>query len=186
MMRNPTALIMGLSLAAITLPFNIPAAEDEKPWTIGLSLDSPDLPVPAVQWAIFNEDPVPEFKDRIRRYRGGYEKQIKGSKNERRMREIRSARITVDWDRGFRKVSGDKVYMLTGEPLHSQGYSSDSADGPKWIVTKAVSTGGMPICWCLPVEVHRGETIQLELTEKNRFYLLASYEDVMNEPAPAK
>ena len=186
MMRNPTAFILGLCLGAMTLPFTCPAADDQKPWTIGLSLDSPDLPVPAVQWAIFNEDPVPEFKDRIRRYRGGYEKQIKGSKNERRMREIRSARITVDWDRGFRKVSGDKVYMLTGEPLHSQGYSDDGGDGEKWIVTKTVSVRGTPVCWCLHVEVHQGENPQLKLTEKNRVDLLGVYESVMNEPSSEK
>ena len=177
---------MGLWLTAMTLPFNSPGAEDEKPWVIGLSLDSPDLPVPAVQWAIFNEDPVPQFKERLRRNRNIHQKLLKNSQNEGRMRSMRAAQISSDWDRAFRRVPGDKVYMLTGEPLHSQGYSSDGGDGEKWIVTKTVSVHGTPVCWCLHVEVHEGETIQLKLTEKNRFDLLSAYESVMTNLPPDK
>src|SRR5712671_5064293 len=93
---NPTVFILAIATAVMMLALSASAA-DEAFWTIGITLDSPDLATPAVQWAIFNEDPVPEFKDRMRRYRGAYEKQVKGSKEERRMRERRSARITVEW-----------------------------------------------------------------------------------------
>lgn len=181
-MGNPTAFMIALWLATMTLPFNSPAA-DEAFWTMGIALDSPDLATPAVQWAIFNEDPVPEFKERMARYRSAYQKEdAKGTKRQWRMREIRSARITGDWDRSFKRITGDKMNLLTGAPGHSQGYSSDGDDGQKWIVTKIVSIHGTPVCWCLPVEVRKGETIQIKLTEKNRFDLLEVCESVMNEP----
>ena len=111
---------------------------------------------------------------------------LKNSEDERHMRSTRSAQISADWDRAFRRVIGDKVYMLTGEPLHSQGYSDDGGDGEKWIVTKTVSVRGTPVCWCLHVEVHQGENPQLKLTEKNRFDLLSAYESVMTNLPPDK
>jgi len=184
--RNPTAFIVAVWLTAMTLPFNSSAADDERPWVIGLWLDSPDLPVPAVQWTIFDEDPVPGFKQTLIRNRNIHQKMLKSAEGEGRKRSLRSIQMSGDWDRSFKRVTGDKVYMLTGAPGHSQGYSSDGGDGDKWIVTKTVSVHGTPVCWCLHVEVHQGETIQLKLTEKNRFDLLASYEDVMNEAAPEK
>jgi hypothetical protein len=167
-----------------TLPFSS-WANDDKPWVLGLSLDSPDLTVPAVQWSIFNEDPVPQFKERLKRNRPIHQKLLKNTENEGRMRSMRAVQISNDWDRAFRKIPGDKVYMLTGEPLHSQGYSSDGGDAEIWIVTKTVSVHGTPVCWSLHVEVHEGENPQFKLTEKNRVDLLALYESVMTE-APAE
>ena len=185
-MRNPTTVILGLCLAAITLPFNSPAADDDKAWAIGLWLDSPDLETPAVQWTVFDEDPIPGFKETLIRNRNIHQKMLKNTEDERRMRSVRSAQISTAWDRCFKRVTGDKVYMLTGAPGHSQGYSSDGGDGDKWIVTKTVSVHGAPVCWCLHVEVHQGETIQLKLTEKNRFDLLSAYESVMTNLPPDK
>ena len=179
-------LILALYLTAAALSFTIWAADNEKPWVVALSLDSADLATPAVQWAIFYDDPVPQFKERVKRNRNLNLKMLKNSGDERRMKATRSAQITADWDRAFRKVTGDKVYMLTGGAGESQGYSSDDGGGDKWIVTKTVSVHGTPVCWCLHVEVHQGENPQLRLTEKNRFDLLNTYENIMNEPASEK
>ena len=94
--------------------------------------------------------------------------------------------MTVAWDLGFRDVTGDKLYLLISAPFAVQTMSSNGPDGKKWIVTKTVRVKGKPVCWCLPVEVKRGESVHVTLTEENAFDLDAAYDKAMKAAEEAK
>jgi outer membrane lipoprotein-sorting protein len=132
-----------------------------------------------VQWAVLDKDPVPGYRDRIKRMQGLYQTQLGQAKNEAQKEMARSALMTVNWDFGFRDVTGDQLYMLTGPPEKPHGFSSNSPAGKKWIVTKTVHIKGKPVCWCLPVEMKPGEPIKLTLTEDNVFDLGASMDEAL-------
>ena len=55
-------------------------------WVMHVNLETPDLAPPAVQWAVLDKDPVPAFRDRIKRVQGFY----KTSWSKRKMKPKRS------------------------------------------------------------------------------------------------
>ena len=146
-------------------------------WQLTLSLNAPNLVPPAVQWAVLDKDPVPAFRDRIKMMQGFIETRPGPTENEAQKELKRSAQMTVAWDTGFREVTGDQLYLLTGTPGDSHGFASNRSAGIKWIVTKIVRIKGKPVCWCLPVEVKPGEPIKVTLTEDNVFDLEAVFND---------
>jgi outer membrane lipoprotein-sorting protein len=148
-------------------------------WQMGINLDAPNLVPPAVQWAILDKDPVPGFKAGVKRMQGYHQAQLAQAKTEAQKELERNDQMTVIWDLGFREVTGDRLYLLTSTPGTSHGMSSNSQAGKKWIVTKIVQIKGKPVCWCLPVEVKTGESIEVSLTEDNRFDLGAAFDDAL-------
>jgi len=179
--------LFALTFAVISLveALNAWAAESPKVWVLQISLDSPDLVPPAVQWALLDHDPVPEYKNRIAKSRAFNAKRLSEAKSESRMRIERGAQMSVAWDRSFRSVTGDQVHLLTSAPGVTQALSSDEGEGPRWIVTKTVSIHGEPVCWCIPIETQLGANLDIKLKEKNRFDLLGVYESAMREGSPA-
>jgi len=182
------AALLALMFAVSTVigPSNPRAAEPPNVWVLQISLDSPDLVPPAVQWALLDHDPVPEYKNRIAKSRAFNAKRLSEAKSESRMRIERGAQMSVAWDRNFRSVTGDQVHLLTTAPGVTQAFSSDADEGPRWLITKTVSILGEPVCWCIPIETQVGVNLHIKLTEKNRFDLLGVYESAMRDPAPAK
>lgn len=159
-------------------------------WQMTLSLDMPSLVPSAVQWAVLDEDPIPGLRARLIEARDRYQKRVQPTDDEARRKRIRSAQMAVSWDLGFRAVTGDHMYLLTSLPpdpnkqrfagfFHS--LSSNGPDGKKWVVTKSVRIKGEPVCWCIPVEVKTGESVQVSLTEKNMFDLETVFDETMRE-----
>ena len=148
---------------------------------MALTLDTPNLVPPAVQWTILDKDPVPGFRTRVKKMQPYYRKQLEGAKDEAEKKQKRSIQMTGAWNRGFKVVTGDKVYLLTSAPGVSHSIASDPPDGKKWIVTKIVWIKRKPVCWCLPIEVKTGEKLQVSLTEDNIFGLEAAFDETIRE-----
>ncbi|MGA2063010.1 MAG: hypothetical protein ABSG67_21260 [Thermoguttaceae bacterium] len=169
--------IVAGSLGSLAQDKNIEHSQ-RSTWRITLNLDAPNLAPPALQWAVLDKDPVPGFRARIKMSQGFYQTQLDQAKNEAQKELLRSVQMTVNWDLGFREVTGDQLYLLTGAP-GGNSLSSSGLAGKKWIVTKIVRIKEKPVCWCLPVEVKTGEPIKVTLTEDNVFDLGAAMEDAL-------
>ena len=140
-----------------------------KTWRISLDLWAPGLEPPALQWAIFDHDPVPGFKSQSQKLKAVYQERWKRAENETAKERERNSEMTAIWDLGFREIKGNDLYLLTSSGV--TGLSSNGPDGKKWLVTKVVQLKGKPVCWCIPVEVKTGKEIKVTLTEKNVFDL---------------
>jgi len=148
-------------------------------WFVDIKLNAPNLAPPAVQWAIVEHDPVPEFKGRLTKMRDFNRKQLNEAADPNREAFVRASQMSVHWDLGFRTVTGDELYLLVSAPGHSQALSSDKAAGKKWLFTKVVLIGGTPVCWCIPIHVELGKVSRVVLTETNTFDLENTYDEVM-------
>ncbi len=150
-------------------------------WRMIMSLQGRDLATPAVQWAIFDKDPVSGFKDRTRKMQWIYQDQLRKAESEAARDETRKEWMTLQWDSAFKEISGDRLNLLTSDshdPIKSIG-----PDGKKWLATKVVIAKGKPVCWCIPVEVKYGEEIQVTLTDKNVFDLGSAFDGTLQKAA---
>ncbi len=92
--------------------------------------------------------------------------------------------MTVGWNLGFKKVTGDKLYLLAKGPRSSKTtLSSNSPGGKKWFVTKTVRIDGKPVCWCIPVELAKGKRIEVTFEKSNTFDIQRVFDDAMQEDA---
>ena len=150
-------------------------------WRMSMSLQAPGLATPAVQWAIFDKDPVPGFKARTKKMQWIYREQLRRAESEAAREEIRKGWMTLQWDSAFKEIPGDRLDLLTSDSHHP--IESNGPDGKKWIATKVVMAKGKPMCWCIPVEVKYGEEIQVTLTDKNVFDLGSAFDSTLQEAA---
>jgi hypothetical protein len=110
--------------------------------------------------------------------------QLEKADKEARREQLRAIQMTVGWDLGFKKVTGDDLYLLVKGPGYSRtGMSSNAPGGKKWIVTKTVQIEGKPVCWCIPVEVKTGKSIDVTFDKSNTFDLRSAYDRAMQAPA---
>ena len=155
-------------------------------WRIAIDLDAATLDPAAVQFAILDEDPLATFNAEIKKMYAYYHDHEQQAENAQLKKIQRTSAMTVSWNAGFRKVTGSELYLLTGGAAHSQMMSSNGRAGKKWIVTKTVNAEGTLTCWCLPVEVKKGKSIHVTLTEKNAFDLEKAYDNAMKAAEEAK
>jgi len=155
---------------------------ERETWRMSLSLDSPNLKPPAVQFAVFDRDPVPGFEAAVKKYRTYHHDQIEGAENKAKKPVARSSFMRITWDRGFRQITGDQLYLLEPDGFH--GVSSNGPGGTKWIATKVATVGGKPACWCIPVQVKTGKQIQVTFTENNMLDLESVFGNAMREADP--
>jgi len=182
------------SLSAAETPV-LSAAEKEEmersereAWQMSIHLDMPSLEPQAVQFAIRDNDPVPDFMAMAKRMQSYSRQQLRQAGNEARKEQLRGIEMAVWWNLGFKKVTGDGVHLLTNlsesrfaESRH--GIMSNSPGGRKWVVTKTVYIEGKPVCWCIPVVVTTGKKIDVTFNNSNTFDLRAVYDNAMWEPA---
>jgi hypothetical protein len=148
-------------------------------WQMTMHLETKNLKPPAVQWTVFEKDPVPGFHSRVRQMKGYYTEQLDGANSKPDKELRRSSMISVSWNLGFGEVTGDKVYLLTRARGVSHGFSSNEPDGKKWIVSKTVQIKGKPVCWCIPVTVETGKETQVILNMENMFDLRSAFDEAM-------
>jgi hypothetical protein len=183
-MIKRSQMIPALVLAVVTWSCSVSADDREvervmnSTWRMDVDLDTPKLKPPAVQWTVLDKDPVPGFRSRVGSMRGYHRKRLAQAENESEKEMIRSSQMRVSWDLGFKQVTGDKVYLMTSA---RSSLGSNSPDGKKWIVTKVVDIKGKPVCWCIPVKVKTGESIEITLTEDNQFDLESAFDKAMEK-----
>lgn len=152
-------------------------------WTIELELDMPELIPAAVIWAVFDEDPRPEYKHRLEKLKDPYSQALEGIEDAEQIFFWKRGQMCASWNLGFREITGDKVYLLTKVPENGIQYSlaSTSNPGKKWIVSKYVHIDDKPVCWVIPVEVEIGKTIEIVFSEDNLYDISEIYNEVMGE-----
>jgi len=171
-------------LGDIKIAPSAPAAVNASTWRMTLELDAPNLEPPAVQYAILDKNPVPGFKARVARQRSFQQRQLELHAGDlHRMQAIRTAGRTVNWDVGFRDVTGADLHLLVSSPFRTTSMMSNAPGGKKWVVTKTVQIGGKPTCWCIPVEVKKGKKVAVTLSESNTFDLERAFQSAIHERA---
>ncbi len=142
-------------------------------WQLRIDMDVPSLAPQAVLYAIFDKDPVAAFTAHVKKTESYRRQQLEKADNDARREQLRDIDMSGSWDIGFKEVSGDRVGLLTKRPGARSGgtSSSNTPAGKRWIVTKTVQIDGKPVCWCIPVEVKRGELTTVTLSENNQFDL---------------
>jgi hypothetical protein len=160
----------------------IDAVTEQLQWRIYLNLDTPNLVPPVVQYAIFDEDPLPGFRARIKKMQTYLQEQLEQAENNAKKELARSSFMSVNWDWGIKQVTGDKLNLLKSAISNSHCVSSNSPVGKKWIVTKIVRIKGKPVCWCMTAEVKMGEQTEVIFTEDNVFGLEDVLDAVMRDP----
>jgi hypothetical protein len=149
-------------------------------WQMVFDLDVSGLPsLEPVQFAMFDEDPIPAFMAEVKRMRPIREKLPQSNSDS-----LRDADIVISWNAGFKKITGDMVGVLrNGAPHPAGGFG---AAAKKWVVTKAVTMKGKPVCWSVPIEPKPVDqnTAQIEsvdLNEKTMIDLQALFDKAMRE-----
>ena len=147
-------------------------------WQMQLQLNVPNLKAEAVLWAVFKEDPVPGYKQRLEAAKDAYNKLFAETAEEDKQLS-QGCQMRASWDLGFIKITGDRVYLLTAKLSHS--FSSNREIEKKWFVTKTVYLDKKPVCWVIPIEAEIGESVDIELSEENAFDLSEIHNEVMSK-----
>ena len=147
-------------------------------WNVLLILDFPNLRPPAVQFAIFERDPVPAFRNQVSRMRDLYLQLLAEGKGEFGSARAQGGQMEVAWDFGFRDTPGNEVSLLTSGSRKLIG--SNLPAGKRWLVTKAVISGDKVLCWSIPFEADPHRPAVITLIEKNATDLGPIYDEAMS------
>jgi hypothetical protein len=149
-------------------------------WELHPVLDVPDRFPPAVMFSIRDSDPQPEYEKSLRELleEEGERRVDAGSSVAPEM--MRQGMLYMAWDSVFREVPGHRMGLLfrnegrqagdeEGEEVatYTVVIKSNEPAGKKWFVTRASRFEGRIVCWCLPIEVHRGTRTAIALTPEN-------------------
>lgn len=153
-------------------------------WGIVIDLEMPGLGPQAVQYTVFDKDPVPGYIAQVKRSQNVNRQQLSQAADDASRDQFRVVQMDVAWDRGFKEVTGDDLWLAkkTSESS-SNTLTSNSPDGKKWVATKAVIVKGKLVCWCIPIEVKTGEQVEISFNERNVFDLQTPYENTISEQA---
>ena len=153
-------------------------------WGVHPVLDVPDQIPPAVMFSILDFDPRLKYRDILN--------QMSQALKERNMEPaaattpqlMKQGLLIAAWDLVFHSIPGDKMALLyhdagsevSGEAADQRAKTpartyavmikSTESAGRKWVVTRATFFEDRPVCWCEPVEVEKGKTIDVRLTVK--------------------
>lgn len=136
-------------------------------WKIKITLDTIEVKPLAIQFASFDYDPLPNFRNRVIGYSKIYKKMMKETDNEIRIKLTREAAIRRNWDKEFENITGDKVNMIVRNSVIT--LASDGPSGKIWIVTKYSRQSNGSLCWCIPVEPEIGKEVTVDLTKTTVF-----------------
>ena len=175
------------------VPLSTAEKEDVKRWQretcqLDIDLDMPSLELQAVQFAILDKDPVPDFIAQAKNMQYYDRQQLKKADNEARKEQVREIQMISTWDGGFRKVTGNCLGVLTKLPnagLFTNYVSCGGPAGKKWIATKTVNIKGKAVCWCIPVEATPGKEINVTLNKNNTFDLRTVFDNAVRPSGQA-
>ena len=135
-------------------------------WRLRLLLVAPSLNPPVVQYAIFSENPAARFASDLERLEKTCREQLNKTRDSERRQSVRRIQLAGIWNRLFRAVRGDEVYLAAGG-WSDLALMSSAPAGDKWLATKAVQLRGCPFCWSMAFEAIQGGEATVKLTEDN-------------------
>ena len=158
----------------------------ETTWQILPRINMPSLDPQAVQFALFDSDPIDQYRKALLANRDRLRREIAAEPDSMQREILRKAQMITTWDGLFRTITGDEVYLLvpslskTNESLsRALVVSSNSPAGRKWLTTKIAHCDDAPTCWCLPINTEIGKSVEIELQKENVFEIGKLYHDLV-------
>ena len=152
-------------------------------WQVRPTLDFPELDPEVLQYAVFEADPIGEFRELLSNSRARFAKELAATKGPSQRELLKRVQITTTWDSLFRSTPGDQVYLLipsrsNNDParLTKSVVSSNAVQGQRWLTTRVATLGDTPICWCIPFEASTGKSADIEIRQENLFDLQQEYQ----------
>jgi hypothetical protein len=142
-------------------------------WRIEIETHISDIYPEAIQYAVFDSDPVVLYKKAFLR--------APAVRTTKFTDEDYFASVTIAWDMLFLKISAADLALLPASmaPASSDkdgevfNISSNAPEGGMWVVTKVTSTrNGQFRVWAVPVSVKTGSAIRIRLDDDNAIDLL--------------
>ena len=153
-------------------------------WQIQPELDVPELDLEAVQFAVRESNPVEEYKKVLAQSRIRLQNELSEEKDSEQRDLLKTARMIGPWDRLFKSVTGDEVYLLVPRRSGKNQsrtrvilISSNGPEGRRWLTTKVAYREGKPICWCIPVDTVIGKEVHVELRGENSLNLQMIFDE---------
>lgn len=143
-------------------------------WQIRPELHMPELDPEVVQFAVLESDPIEHYRKVLVHSRDRFRTELSEEKDSGQRELLKRAQMTGTWDRLFKSITGDQVYLL-GPPRTERNQSlaratlisSNGPEGRRWVTTKIAYRNGTPTCWCVPVNTEIGKSVQVELRNEN-------------------
>ena len=91
-----------------------------------------------MQYAYLDEDPVPAFIAEVKRMRSFAREQLANAETVADRDRETFVQISMSWNSGFQKITGDKVALLrnNSDGMGGSGGMGNGDGGKRWIVTK--------------------------------------------------
>lgn len=175
-MKRLTA-VMSAVLVLAGAPASTPSQDREvstgpHEWRLKLRLDDTNLPQPAIQYILVEEDPRPGFREVLKRLGRLVRVQLDEAESVEEKRDVRNGQLAYAWEHApFGEVPGTHVRLLHsadfGGVHHGvpKGFQGDT--DRRWIVSKVVLTDDGNIAWALPVELPLGRVTEITLSRAN-------------------
>lgn len=135
-------------------------------WSLHLELVVPKSSLPAIQYAIFPEDPIPRFRAILGRMEKTWQIQLNQIGDEKKRQTTKVFQRVWVWNHLFRTVPGDEVGLLASESADLTLMSSTSP-GKKWVASKPVPLEDRWLSWSIPFEAVAGREAKVRLSEDN-------------------
>lgn len=134
-------------------------------WAINIVTDVKDLNIEAIQFAIFETDPLPMLK-------ASFDLRKKLNEGRTLTQFDKNIQNQVDWDIIFKNVTGDNVYLLKPKTTKNDSsmVSANTPNAKRWLVTKsALKKDGSFKCWIIPFNTKIGTVIDININDNNNF-----------------
>jgi hypothetical protein len=135
-------------------------------WRLRLELDVPRSSLPAIQYAIFAEDPIPQFRAILARMEKPWLAQLNEINDEKKRQTRKVLQRVWAWNHLFSTVPGDEVGLLVASDRDEVTLMSNSSSGMKWVVSKPVLLEDRMLCWSIPFEAVPGSKAEITLNEE--------------------
>ncbi len=134
---------------------------DKESWMADLKLEYPGEWLKGVVFLVVDKDPMESYKQELEKNKDFY---IQRSS----LKDAKDMDVQIAWNSIFRDYPASDVSFLENNPEKGSkhGYGSSSFKRT-WLVTKAIGSNGKQVCWGLRLNVKKGKTIEVKLTDKN-------------------
>lgn len=159
---------------------------EKSTWRIHPAINAPGLEPEVVQFALLESDPMKDFRTILTQDRERYRNAIKNVQDPRQRLQLKAAQMAGTWDRLFKAITGDQVYLLVpstnkkiGSMAKTHVISSNSPAGTKWLATKIAFRNETPTCWSIRVETAIGKSVKIDLLNENAIDIAKLFDEIM-------
>ena len=170
MISRLTRILLSGALAILT---PVSALHAQSSWSIQVSLDDPSVQPAALLVAVTDLDPARGFAARHALMADDLARRLERTEGEQARAIVLESSLAVAWNNAFEKIPGDDVHLLLGTGVGTGFlYSSGSAEGPRWLVSKTRRVDGRLSCWSVPFAARAGDRQRINLDSGNRIDLV--------------